>query len=145
VPASPALRAWFGRHPWWVGAWFGFCLYMTFLYVPFDFLLKPLWQDVSQAQEVWFGVLLRGWAAKLTEPLHGLVYGALAWGLWKERPWVWPASALYVGQIAVGMLIWSLRDERGSPAVGCVAFVLFAAVAVVLWRYGRRASSPARS
>jgi hypothetical protein len=118
---------------------------MTLLYMPFDFLLKPLWQDVSQAEEVWFGVLLHGWAAKLTEPLHWLVYGALAWGLWKERAWAWPASALYVAQIAVGMLVWNWLDERGAGAVGLVAFVLFAALAVLLWRYGRRAPSPAPS
>ncbi len=118
---------------------------MTFVYMPFDFLLKPLWQDVSQAQEVWFGVLLSGWAAKLSEPLHWLIYGGLAWGLWKGRPWVWLASALYVGQIALGMLVWNLRDERGAGPLGLVAFAIFAAIAVLLWRYGRRAPSPAHS
>ena len=140
-----ALRTWFGRHPWWIGAFFGFCLYMTFVYMPFDYFVKLFYQDVTDAQEVWFGVLLEGEKAKFTEPLHWLIYGALAWGLWKERPWVWLASALYVGQIALGMLVWNLRDERGAGPLGLVAFAIFAAIAVLLWRYGRRAPSPAHS
>jgi hypothetical protein len=79
MPASSLsadLRAWLRRHPRWVGAFFLFCAYMTFVYMPFDFLLKLLWQDVSQAEEVWFGVMLHGKAAKLTEPLHWIVYGS---------------------------------------------------------------------
>ena len=31
-----------------------FCAYMTFLYMPFDMLLKPVAED----QEVWFGYML---------------------------------------------------------------------------------------
>ena len=38
---------------------FCFCAFMAFVYMPFDFLLKPLWQDVAQAEEVWFGVMLQ--------------------------------------------------------------------------------------
>jgi hypothetical protein len=100
MPASSLsadLRAWLRRHPRWVGAFFLFCAYMTFVYMPFDFLLKLLWQDVSQAEEVWFGVMLHGKAAKLTEPLHWIVYAGLVWGMWHERSWAWPAAALYTG------------------------------------------------
>ena len=35
--------------------WF-FCLYMTFIYMPFDLFLKPVEID----EEVWFGVTLKG-------------------------------------------------------------------------------------
>ena len=59
-----------------------FCLYMTFVYLPFDLFFKPVADD----EEVWFGFLLHGWAAKLTEPLHWAIYGAGAWGFWKMRP-----------------------------------------------------------
>ncbi len=146
MPATEALRAWLARHPRWVSAVFLFCAYMTFLYMPFDFLLKPLWQDVSEAQEVWFGFLLTGKAAKATEPLHWLIYGALTWGFWKERPWVWPATALYIAQVAVGMLVWSLLDERGGGLLqGGIAFTLFGSLAVALWRYGSKLSSPSPS
>lgn len=144
--AARELRAWLGRHPRWVGAVFLFCLYMAVLYMPFDILLKPLYQEIAEAEDVWFGIILRGWAAKATEPLHWLVYGALAWGLWKERTWVWPAAALYVGQVALAMLVWNVREEggRGWPG-GLAAFALFGALAVALWRYGSRGSRADRS
>jgi hypothetical protein len=118
------LRGWLRRHPRWVGAFLLFCLYMTFVYMPFDFLLKPLWQDVSQAEEVWFGVMLHGKAAH-------------------ERAWAWPAAALYTAQVAVGMLVWNvIYPERGGGwLVGGAGLVAFGALAVGLWRYGRRASS----
>ena len=58
------------RRPWWMNALFGFCLYMTFIYMPFDFF----WKSVESDDEVWFGVRLHGWYAKLTEPLHWLIY-----------------------------------------------------------------------
>ena len=72
--------------PWWMNLLFGFCLYMTFVYLPFDLLFKPVAGD----EEVWFGFLLHGWAAKLTEPVHWAIYGAGAWGFWKMRRWMWP-------------------------------------------------------
>jgi hypothetical protein len=146
MPFTEALREWFGRHPKWVSAVFVFCAYMTFVYLPFDFLLKPLWQDMSDAQEVWFGILLTGKAAKATEPLHWLIYGALTWGFWKERTWVWPAAALYIAQIAVGGAVWSVLDERGGGvAVGAAALVLLSIPSVALWRYGRKLSSSSAS
>jgi len=136
-----ALRDWLRRHPPWVGAVFLFCLFMVCVYAPYDILVKPLLHPVAEAEEVWFGILLRGWAAKATEPLHALVYGALAWGLWRDRPWVWPAASLYAAQVAVGMLVWSLLYEPRALAVGVLAFALFGLLAVALWR--RRGRAPA--
>ena len=129
------LRAWLRRHPRWVGAFFLFCAYMTFVYMPFDFLLKLLWQDVSQAEEVWFGVMLHGKAAKLTEPLHWIVYAGLAWGMWHERGWAWPAAALYTGQIAIGMLVWNVLEFEGARGwlTGIASFAPFAALTYALW------------
>ena len=66
----------FGRRPWWMNALFAFCLFMTFVYMPYDMLWKPVEKD----QEVWFGYLLHGWAAKATEPLHWAIYAAGAYG-----------------------------------------------------------------
>ncbi|MBW2235224.1 MAG: hypothetical protein JRG85_07440 [Deltaproteobacteria bacterium] len=150
MPASSLaadLRAWLGRHPRWVGAFFLFCAYMTFVYMPFDFLLKLLWQDVSQAEEVWFGVMLHGKAAKLTEPLHWIVYAGLTWGLWRERSWAWPAAALYIAQVAIGVLVWNVLypELGGGWPVGVPALLVFGALAVALWRYGRRVASPSHS
>ncbi len=123
-------RAELGRRPWWMNLIFGFCLYMTFIYMPFDFFWKPVAVD----DEVWFGVLVHGWAAKLTEPLHWAIYAALAYGFWKMRPWMWPWAAVYVAQVSIGMLVWSLRDPRGNVALGCVAAVVFLVPTIALWR-----------
>jgi len=116
--------------PWWMNLIFAFCLYMTFIYLPYDVFVKPVAVD----SEVWFGVLLHGWAAKLTEPLHWWIYAAGAYGFWKMRAWMWPWAALYVGQIAVGMLVWNLLDPRGRWAWGLVAATLFGMLTVAMWR-----------
>jgi len=116
----------------------GFCLFMTFVYLPFDLFWKPVAQD----QEVWLGFALEGWAAKATEPLHWAIYAAGAWGFWKMRPWLHPWAALYTGSVAVGMLVWSLRDPRGPGLlVGLVPFAAFGALAVALWRARERFSA----
>jgi hypothetical protein len=77
------------RRSWWMNLIFYFCVYMTFLYMPFDFFLKPVQVD----HEIWFGIALTGWWAKATEPLHWLIYGAGAFGFWKMRSWMWPWPA----------------------------------------------------
>jgi hypothetical protein len=108
-----ALREWLTARPWWVTAIGLFCAYMTLIYVPFDLFWKPVAED----QEVWFGIVLHGRWAKATEPLHWAIYAAGTWGFLRERPWIWVASSLYVGQIAIGMLVWSVtlrRNLRGA-------------------------------
>jgi len=122
-----------GKRPWWMNGLFGFCLFMTFVYMPFDFLWKPVADD----QEVWFGFLVKGWAAKATEPLHWAIYGAGAYGFWKMRAWMHPWAALYTAQIAIGMLVWAFTDPRadGRQAVfGLPPFLAFGALAWQLWR-----------
>lgn len=123
-------RAEIQRRPWWMNLLLGFCAYMTFIYLPYDMFVKPVAED----GEVWFGVLLRGWAAKLTEPVHWAIYAAGAYGFWRMRTWMWPWAALYVGQIAVGMLVWNVIDARGRWVGGIIAAALFGLLAVALWR-----------
>jgi len=64
------MREWFrerlATRPWWMNALMLFCAFMACLYMPWDFFVKPVARDA----EAWFGFLLRGWGAKLTEPLH---------------------------------------------------------------------------
>jgi len=110
---------------------FWFCLFMAFVYLPYDFFWKPVARD----QEVWLGFLLEGWAAKATEPLHWAIYAAGAYGFWKMRPWLHPWAALYTASIAIGMLVWSARDPRGPGVlVGLVPCAAFGALAAALWR-----------
>lgn len=129
--ALSALRNNLKLRPHWMNALLLFCTYMTFIYLPWDVLLKPLAED----QEVWFGLLFTGWAAKFGGLLHWFVYGAGFWGFWKMRSWMFPWAALYTAQIAIGMLIWSYLDERGAGALsGLVVAIPFLALAVALWR-----------
>ena len=72
--------------PWWMNAVMLFCAYMTFIHMPWDIFVKPVAQDA----EAWFGFLLRGWGAKLTEPLHWAIYAAGTYGFWRMRAWMWP-------------------------------------------------------
>lgn len=119
------------RRSWWLNLLLLFCLYMALAYMPWDIFVKPVAVD----EEVWFGVTLHGWPAKLTAPLHWLIYGAGAYGLWHMKSWLWPWAAVYVAQISVAMLVWNLLDPRGAGLVaGLIAAALFAVPAVALWR-----------
>ena len=125
------LRAQWQARPWWMNLLFFFCLYMTFVYMPFDVFFKPVHQD----EEVWLGITLNGWAAKATAPLHWLIYAAGAYGFWKMRTWMWPWAAVYAAQVSVAMLVWNLVDPRGEGWVaGAVAALVFAVPTVALWR-----------
>jgi short-subunit dehydrogenase len=112
-----------------------FSAYMTFVYMPFDFFLKPVADDA----EVWFGILLTGWAAKATEPIHWALYAAGAYGFRRMRQWMWPWASVYAAQVAVGMFVWGAFAGRfaggaGGVALGAVSALPFAALAVLLWR-----------
>ena len=145
VPIGRRLGAALRRRPWWMTLIWAFCLFMTFVYMPFDLFLKPVADD----QEVWFGFMLTGWAAKATEPLHWLIYGAGAYGFWKMSRWMWPWAAVYAAQVALAMLVWNLVGDRGGWIPGLVAAFVFAIPAVALWRAKRHfrggGSAPGRS
>ena len=122
------------RRPIWMNLMWLFCLYMTFIYMPFDIFFKPVAEDV----EVWFGFSLHGWWAKATEPLHWLIYGAGAWGFWRMSRWMHPLAALYVAQIAIGMFVWNLVASNGLGwLAGAITAAIFMWPTVALWR-GRR-------
>ena len=128
------------RRPWWMNILWGFCLYMTFIYLPYDLFLKPVAAD----EEVWFGFVLRGWAAKATAPLHWLIYGAGAYGFWKMSRWMWPWAAVYAAQVAVAMLVWSLVDPRGSGLLaGAISAAVLLIPTVALWLAKPRFRPPA--
>ena len=112
---------------------------MTFIYAPFDLLVKPVAED----EEVWFGFTLHGWWAKATGVLHWAVYGAGAYGLWRMKHWMWPWAAVYVAQVAVAMLVWNLIDPRGAGLLaGSIAGCVFLVPTIALWR-ARSAFQPA--
>ena len=96
---------------WWMNLIFLFCLYMTFVYMPFDLFLKP----VADAKEVWLGFTLHGWWAKATE--------------------MWPWAAIYVGQVAVAMFLWNVIAPGGSGWIaGAIAGAVFLVPTIALLR-----------
>ena len=129
-----ALTTELRRRPWWMNLLWGFCLYMTFIYMPYDIFFKPVAED----QEVWFGFVLEGWWAKATAPLHWLIYGAGAWGFWKMARWMWPWAAAYSAQVVLAMLVWNLTDLRGGLWGGVISAAIVAVPTVALWRAKER-------
>lgn len=124
------LKAEWARRPWWLNLILLFCLYMTFVYSPFDVVFKPVAAD----EDVWLGHVFRGWAAKLGGVAHWLVYAALAWGIWRMRPWAWWLASLYASQVALAMFLWPLFQGSGGWTYSIVAGALFAIPALALWR-----------
>lgn len=120
--------------PWWMNVLMLVSGFLAYVYVPWDFFFKPVALD----QEAWFGILFTGWAAKLTEPLHFLVYAAGAYGFWRMRPWMWPWAAAWTAQLAFGMLVWPIvyRGGVGGWALGLAGGAAFGGIAWAL--YGAR-------
>ena len=119
------------KRPWWLNLVLLFCLYMTFIYSPFDVLFKPLATD----EDVWFGFVFHGWQAKVGGVVHWVVYAVLAWGLWTMKPWVWLVGSLYATQVALAMFLWPLIQQGSAGLLGgAIAGALFAVPAVAFWR-----------
>lgn len=117
--------------PWWMNALMIICAYIAFIYVPWDFIAKPIDED----HEIWLGVAFRGWAAKLTEPLHFLIYAAGAYGFWRMRPWMWPWAAVYAGTLTFTMAVWPLLyvGGIGGWALALGAVIPFGVITWALW------------
>ena len=126
------LAAEWKRRPWWMQLLFAFCVFMTTVYMPFDMFVKPVAED----QEIWFGITLEGWAAKVSEPIHWAIYMAGGYGFWRMRPWMWPWASVYALQVAVAMLVWNL--QQGALAAGVVSFAMFMLPCVALYRARQR-------
>ena len=127
------MRDWladvFDGRPAWMNALMVFCAYMAFVYVPWDFFVKPVALD----EEVWFGLMFTGWAAKLTTPAHWAIYAAGFYGFLRMRDWMFPWAAVYAGSVAIGMWIWPWA-YRGSFLLGLISFLPFAWLTRALWR-----------
>jgi hypothetical protein len=135
------LREALARRPPWMSALLAFCAWMAFVYVPWDFFVKPVAEDA----EAWLGFLLRGWAAKASEPLHWAIYAAGTYGFWRMRPWMWPWAAVYAAQVAIGMAVWPVLHFGGlrGALLGAASFAPLGLVAIALWRARDRFRGPA--
>jgi len=132
-----------GRRPIWMNALLLFCAYMALIYLPWDIFVKPIAVD----QEVWFGVLFTGWAAKLLALPHWAVYAAGMIGFWGMRSWMWPWASVYVAQVAFGMAVWPIlqRGDAVGWLIGAAAGAVFAIPAVALWRARDHFQAPQQS
>ena len=125
---SSVREDWHSR-PWWMNLIFYFCVYMTFIYMPFDLFLKPVEED----QEIWFGFTLTGWYAKATEPLHWIIYGLGTYGFWRMKTWMWPWASIYVAQIVISMFVWNILSYRGDLLSAIISASVFCIPMVMLW------------
>jgi hypothetical protein len=139
------LRGWLAQRlrgrPGWLDALYLFCCWMAFVYVPWDLFVKPVARD----EEVWFGIIFSGWAAKLGGVAHWFVYAAGAYGLRRMSAFLWPWAAIYSAQVALSMWVWNGRyPEHGGVGwfFGLFAALPFAWLALVLWRSGSLFGAP---
>jgi short-subunit dehydrogenase len=109
-----------------------FCFYMAVVHIPLDFLRTPLARD----DQVWFGIVFHGWAAKVGEMAHWAVYAAGAYGLWRLRTWMWPWAAVYAAQVAFSMFIWFVvhRGGPGGVLLALISLVPYGGITLLLWR-----------
>lgn len=118
------------ERPLWLNALFAFCLYITFVYSPWDYFAKP----VSDAEDVWFGVVFRGETAKWTEPVHFLVYLSFVWGIWKMRPWMRAWGTVYMVQLTIAFALWPILDERGHWLMAPASLLIWGWLTWVYWK-----------
>jgi short-subunit dehydrogenase len=120
------------RRPWWMNVLLFVCLYMALIAIPLDFLFTPAARD----HQVWFGIVWRGWFAKLGEIAHWAVYAAGAYGFWHMRTWMWPWAAVYGAQVTFSMVVWFLVHRGGVRGVfaAVVALVFYGLITSLLWR-----------
>lgn len=94
--------------PWWMTACAAFCLLTVAFLVPRD-----LFFEETRNVEVWLGLEVRGTAARLTAPLHWILFAAGAYGFWRRRPWILPCAAAYAFYVALSHLVWSEASPNG--------------------------------
>jgi len=126
------MRARLARRPRWMNGLMLVCAALAAVVLPLDLLCTPLARD----EQVWFGIMLHGWAAKLGELAHWAVYAAGAYGFWHLRAWMWPWAAVYAAQVAFAMTVWELLYRSGARAVlaALAGLLFFGAISWALWR-----------
>lgn len=127
--AKDSFRTWINKRlavrPAWMNLMLFVCLYLTFIYMPYDFFVKPVASDV----EVWFGNRFYGWSAKATEPIHWAIYALGAYGFWRMRSWMWPWAGVYAALLTFSMAVWPIVYIRGASgwAMALGGLVIFGA------------------
>lgn len=130
------MREWlydvFRERPWWMSAVMIFCAYMAFIYMPWDLFIKPAAED----EEVWFGLLFRGYWAKLMAIPHWFVYGAAVYGFRRRRPWMAFWAPAYIAQVAFSIYLWTAIEQGGLTGMllGLIPAAPFVFLAYSFWQ-----------
>ncbi len=95
--------------PAWASAAAAFCA-ATVVFLAARDLALPDVRDV----EVWFGIEVRGTAARLSAPLHWAIFAVGAWAFWTGRRWAAPAAAAYAFVVAASHLVWNATSPSGG-------------------------------
>lgn len=122
----------FAERPAWMNALLMFAAIEVFVYSPWDIFCKPVAAD----QDVWLGLVLTGWMAKLGGLVHWAIYALALYGFVRMRRWMWPWASVYTAQVAFGMLVWPIAYLGGTRGwtLGIASGAAFALVAFGLWR-----------
>lgn len=123
-----------GTRPRWMTAAALFCFATVLFLIPRD-LFHPATRDV----EVWLGFELHGDAARLTAPLHWLIFAIGGYGFWTRRAWILPAAAAYAFYIALSHLVWSETSPNGHGWVAGIALALVLSLPGVMLLRAHRA------
>ena len=109
-----------------------FCIFMAAIQLPLDILGTPVARD----DQVWFGIVLHGWMAKVGEIAHWIVYAAGAYGFWHMRTWMWPWAAVYSAQVTFAMFIWFAVHRGGARGflLALLSLIPFGGITWLLWR-----------
>jgi hypothetical protein len=129
MAASPPLA----ERPLWLNFTLLVCAYIAFVYSPWDYFGKP----VAEAEDVWFGFVLRGETARLTEPIHFLIYASFVWGIWFMRPWMRTWGTIYLVQMTIAFAIWPIFDERGRPWMSLPSLLIWGWLTWKYWNASR--------
>ena len=133
------MKQFLAARPWWANALLAFCAYMTVIYLPFDLFFKP----VSDDQEVWFGILFSGWAAKWLAIPHWFVYAWGAYGFYHMKKWMWPWAGVYAAQVVIAMVVWNFVNVRGGGLNAAIMSGLIFTVPMVALLRARNTFQPA--
>jgi len=122
----------FAERPAWMNVLLLFSAVEVFVYSPWDVFCKPVAVD----QDVWLGLVLTGWLAKIGDVAHWAVYVLALYGFLRMRRWMWPWASLYVAQMSFAMLVWPIAYVGGVRGwmLGIVSSAAIAALAVALWK-----------
>jgi hypothetical protein len=110
-----------------------------------DLVGKPITTDV----QVWFGYRFEGMIAKLLTLPHLIIYGYVAYGLWRLTYLGWWVAFLYLLYMPITLLLYLLLYASGEAwelIFAAVSVMLIAATATYLYKqrhlFGHQRSSP---